>query len=507
MPAVPIHDTAVVDEPWDGPAQEAKLKTPVGKTGLQEFAWYDPNSPDTDGDDGYPDAKAGWKLPHHLVGDDGKPGAAVKNGCQAVLDRLDQTDIPDGDKAGVRRHVQHHLDALERQASAQRAEALAAALERDGDPHPAAPQANRAEPGASGEGIISSGFSDLDLARSRQAQEDDRAPLELILGKPWAITRQAAVEVATRLAMQAKSGVQIRADQIEAAVQRPSANRQAADGSEVAVIPLRGTITPRGSLFSLLFGGSGGLQGFRQQFRQAIADGNVSAVVIDIDSPGGLIDLVPETAAEIFNARGSKPIVAVCNTTCASAAYWIASAADQIVATPSAQAGSIGVFTIHEDFSKLDEAMGIKTTLISAGQFKVDGNPYEPLSKTARQALQNEVDKLYGMFTSQVGQGRGVSQKAVQAGYGRGRCLLAQDALAAGMVDRIETLEQTVSRLGGSAPNPARQLGDAIEDDEDGPSVAATETSPVAGETQDKQGGSAPSGYLSGQPARPSWAL
>lgn len=379
------------------------------------------------------------------------------------------------------------IEETPRSAAAARAEAFAAAVVNE--PEPDAVQGGNQILEA---GIVSAGYSDLDLARSG-------TPLELLLGKPWAITRPAAIEVATRLALQAQGNfrgdeqlARLQAAQIAAA--RPAVRPQAADGSEIAVIPLRGTITPRGSLFSLIFGGGGGLQLFREQFRMAVADGNVSAIVLDIDSPGGLIDLVPEATAEVLSARGVKPITAVANTTTASAAYWIASAADTVVATPSAQVGSIGVFTIHEDFSRAEQAMGIKTTIVSAGQFKTEGNPYEPLSKAAQAALQDEVDELYGMFTGQVAEGRGVSQAAVQAGYGRGRCLLADQAMQVGMIDQIGTIEQTVARMGGRASDPAPTAADLLDDDDcdDGdleaedqaPTPVAEKTSPQAGDDQ-----------------------
>lgn len=508
MPPIPTHNTAVVDEAWDASAEVAKLPADISKAiGQGEWAWYDGASPDTDNDGGYPDAKDAYKFPHHKVAD-GKPGAAVKSALDNALARLDQADIPEADKAGVRQHIQHHLDAFNKQASAARAEAIAASAEQE---HEREPEAERAPaPAPEATGVVSAGFSDLDLARG------DHAAFERLLGKPWAITREAAIEIATRLAAHGYAdATEQRVAQLEAARQAPP-RRAAADGSELAVIPLRGTITPRGSLFSLIFGGGGGLQMFREQFRQAVADGNVSAIVLDIDSPGGLIDLVPEATSEILSARGSKPIIAVANTTCASAAYWLASAADTIVATPSAQVGSIGVFTIHEDFSKMDERIGIKTTLISAGDFKTDGNPYEPLSKTARAALQQEVDDLYGMFTGQVAEGRGVSPKAVQAGYGRGRCVLADQALTLGMIDRVETLEQTVARIGGQAqdpqPTPADLIDDADVDDLDDV-AAADKASPHAGEnpaaqaTGDQDVSTPSADYLSEHSGTPEWAL
>jgi signal peptide peptidase SppA len=212
----------------------------------------------------------------------------------------------------------------------------------------------------------------------------------------------------------------------------------------------------------------------------------VSAIIIDIDSTGGLIDLVPETAAEVRAARGNgKQIVAIANTMAGSAAYWIAAQADEMVVTPSGQVGSIGVYTIHEDVSKLEERIGIKTTVISAGRFKAEGSPWEPLSRGAQQALQSNVDDLYALFVQDVAAGRGVKTAAVTAGYGEGRMVLAAQALPLKMVDRVETIEQTIIRLGGTADDdqpddddddatqPDDPDGDGDDDSEDAPEARA----------------------------------
>lgn len=229
----------------------------------------------------------------------------------------------------------------------------------------------------------------------------------------------------------------------------------------VAVLSLRGMVTPRPTFLSLLFGGGGGLQGFRASLREAVASDEIAAIVIDVDSPGGLIDLVPETAAEIRAARGSKPIVAVANTMAASAAYWLASQADELVVTPSGDVGSIGVLITHEEYSKLDERIGITTTLIHAGKHKTLGNPYEPLSDEARAMFQERVDDAYAMFVTDVAKGRGVTPAAVRQGFGEGRLVTAKRAVSQGMADRVDTFEGTVARLAGRRRG-GRAAADAI---------------------------------------------
>jgi capsid assembly protease len=219
----------------------------------------------------------------------------------------------------------------------------------------------------------------------------------------------------------------------------------------VSVVALHGIIRPWPSLLSLLFGGGGGgLVGFMEDLSTAMGDPDTSAIVLDIDSPGGLVDLVPETATQIRDMRdqGSKPIVAVANTWAASAAYWLASQAHEVICTPSGEVGSVGVYQVHYDESEAWAQIGVKPTLISAGEQKVDGNSYEPLDPEAAKAMQETVDDLYAMFVSDVAKGRGIEPPAADGkAFGGGRSYLAQRALKAGLVDRVATMSDTIRRL------------------------------------------------------------
>ena len=197
---------------------------------------------------------------------------------------------------------------------------------------------------------------------------------------------------------------------------------------------------------------------FAQRFREALANPEVGSILIDVQSPGGTVDGVQELADEIRAARGDKPIIAIANAYAASAAYWIASAADEMVVTPSGEVESIGVFAAHQEFSKMDEMLGCKTTLIAAGKFKVEGNPFEPLSEEARDAIQARVDDYYSMLVSDVAKARGVKVSDVRGGFGQGRMVGARDAVAQGMADRIDTFDNTLTRLlsGRSRPRGRR---------------------------------------------------
>jgi signal peptide peptidase SppA len=161
--------------------------------------------------------------------------------------------------------------------------------------------------------------------------------------------------------------------------------------------------------------------------RQAIDDPRVQSIVLNVNSPGGSIFGIDELAGEIFKARGEKRIVAIANSLMASAAYWIGSAADELVVTPSGEIGSIGVIGTHMDRSRSLEKEGIKMTLISAGEFKAEDSSYAPLSDEARAAMKARLDSYYGMFVETGARSRGITPARVHMNYGRGRMLTAKD--------------------------------------------------------------------------------
>ena len=247
-----------------------------------------------------------------------------------------------------------------------------------------------------------------------------------------------------------------------AATAPPKPRRSSSREPGVAVIPLQGLITPKLSMLSMLFGGSG-LHAFRENLAAAAADDEVSAIVLDVDSPGGSSAMVEETATAIQAARVAKPVISAVNCDAGSGAYWLAAQADEITITPSGMVGSIGAFILHLDQSGLNEKMGVEPTYISAGRFKVEGNPDEPLTDQAHEHLQELVDETHATFVRDVARGRGVTEKAVRQGFGEGRMVTAERALEAGMVDRIEPLESTVGRLLTQSSSPSAIVPGAHE--------------------------------------------
>lgn len=267
--------------------------------------------------------------------------------------------------------------------------------------------------------------------------------LQAVSETPWAILPGKLAVIRELLAIRA-AGERLTDEEIKAAIQGGAPRN--VRGQSVLVLPLVGTIIPRADMLTES-SGAVSIQRFQTMFRLALKNEEVDAIVLDVDSPGGQVGGVDELSQEIYEARGDKPIVAVANNLAASAAYWIASAADELVVTPSAEVGSIGVFAMHQDVSALLEREGMKVSLIAAGKYKVEGNPFEPLDDESRAAIQERVDDYYGMFIAAVARNRGVNRSAVRGGFGEGRVVGAKQAVSLGMADRIATLDETVSRL------------------------------------------------------------
>lgn len=277
--------------------------------------------------------------------------------------------------------------------------------------------------------------------------------LAALLAQVWAldpIVMHRLAEVIERHA----AGIRLDEAQIAAAVgsapQAAVARRaSAASAQGVAVIQLYGVVAHRAHMVSNISGlGGTSTELFGRSLRAALADDQVGAVVIDVDSPGGAVAGTPELADQIYRARGQgKPIVASANSLAASAAYWIASAADKFYVTPSGSVGSIGVLAAHEDRSEEAARTGRKVSYITAGRFKAEGNPHEPLADEARAEVQRMVDHAYGVMVDSIARNRGVTAQAVRDGFGEGRVFHAEQALAAGMVDGVETFDDTLARM------------------------------------------------------------
>lgn len=272
--------------------------------------------------------------------------------------------------------------------------------------------------------------------------------LELALAAPWAIQPEYALIVQSVLAERV-AGAVVAETEIAArlAAAAPASRSSTGAQASVAVLPIVGVISHRMELLTQVSARGTSPHLLAERFRAALQDPGVHSLVLDIDSPGGSVFGLDELATEIRAARGRKPIIAVANAIAASAAYWIAAQADELVVTPTGQVGSIGVYSMHENIRELLAKEGREITLVAYGEYKTEGNPFEPLTEEAKGAAKAEVEAYGEMFVKAVARGRGVPVDTVRASFGKGRMVLAKDAVERGMADRVATFDEVVLDL------------------------------------------------------------
>ena len=249
-----------------------------------------------------------------------------------------------------------------------------------------------------------------------------------------------------------------------------------ADG--VALIPVLDTLVNRGAWLDSRSGLTS-YEGLAAQIRAAASDAEVGSILLDISSPGGEAAGMASLADLVRQVRDTKPVTAFVNDMAASAAYGIASAASEIVISPTSTVGSIGVVMLHADRSGELAAQGVKPTLIFAGSHKVDGNPFEPLSDAVRADLQASVDAHYRQFLDTVAAGRGRKLTTDMARATEARTFIGADAVRIGLVDRIASFDEVLTSLSQTtrpSGRTARKGGISMSTEE---MVVAAEATPA----------------------------
>lgn len=205
--------------------------------------------------------------------------------------------------------------------------------------------------------------------------------------------------------------------------------------AKVMVIPVQGVLTKDSSWAGTTYAS------IADAAEEAAADPAVKRIVLAVDSPGGEVTGLPETAAVLNRVAKVKPLHAMVEGTSASAAYWLTSQASDITMSPSSELGSVGVRIMHADISKMLEDAGIKITEMHAGEFKTEWSPFQPLSEGAKADMQKRIDSVHGEFLKDVGQGRGVraTRNITAAQYGGGRLFSAKDAMGHGLADAVQS--------------------------------------------------------------------
>lgn len=287
-----------------------------------------------------------------------------------------------------------------------------------------------------------------------------------IITSPWAILPNTLDEIHNIYVTHLR-GEKIDIDGVEARLGRSLNNETdemiVVDG--VALITVEGAIVKRANMFTRVSGGVS-TEILAGQIEQAISDDSVRSILLDIDSPGGTVDGTFELADRIYEMRGAKPIVALANGLMASAAYAIGAATDAIYMTgDTTHVGSIGVVSTHTDRSAYDKDKGLVTTEIYAGKYKRLVSQHKPLSTEGLESIQESVDYLYSVFVDRVSKFRGVAVSTVLDDMADGRLFIGQQALDAGLVDGVSTIDALVATL-SEGRLPGKSITVAVSGDD-----------------------------------------
>lgn len=211
----------------------------------------------------------------------------------------------------------------------------------------------------------------------------------------------------------------------------------------VAMIPFSGAVAKRATIWSALFGGSAVTSDTRKVIAAVKADPAIHSAILVIDSPGGTVDGVSDLAADVADLNLTKPVCAYAEDMCASAAYWIGSQAGRIVGNATANVGSIGVFAVVPDVSRLAKNLGIEMNVVKSVAGKGGGTMGAPVTDAQLAEVRRMVDAIHAQFVAAVNAGR----KRDMTSVADGRVHMGQDAVALGLLDAIEPLSACIEKM------------------------------------------------------------
>lgn len=233
----------------------------------------------------------------------------------------------------------------------------------------------------------------------------------------------------------------------------------------IGVVAIEGPILRKPDLFARIFFGATGSEDIGAALREAAGRDDIKAVFLHIDSPGGTVAGTPELADAVAALDKKKPVYAFSSGLMCSAAYWVASQARAIYATPSAQVGSIGVVQAVVDNSAALDKAGIKVEVFSVGKYKAMGAPGTPLTDDQRELISSNLAEIAGEFhAAVVAKGRAIPADAMEGQTFSGK--QAQRHNLAGMVpDRAEAMRRLRVYHAAPVDTGSRAMDTTIEDE------------------------------------------
>ena len=216
---------------------------------------------------------------------------------------------------------------------------------------------------------------------------------------------------------------------------------------EVGVIAIKGSLTNRDSWYNRYIGVTS-YGDIRNALTYAAGQPGIKAILLDIDSGGGAVNGVADASSLIqLIDKNVKPIYAFTDGTMCSAAYWLGCSARETYSSNVSTVGSIGVIATHMEYSKALKEAGVGVTVIRAGEFKALANSVEPLSDKAKTQLQTQLNSAYQVFLEHVADCRNTTVNLCDANMAQGREFFGKDALAAGLVDGIESFDSVMTKI------------------------------------------------------------
>ena len=180
-----------------------------------------------------------------------------------------------------------------------------------------------------------------------------------------------------------------------------------------------------------------------EEIKAVYKNDKVKGVVVRINSPGGGVAPSQEIYAELRRLAAIKPVVASLSSVAASGGYYIAAAADKIVANPGTLTGSIGVIMDFSNMQGLFEKIGLKNHVIKSGKYKDIGSPNRDMTLDERKLLQNVIDNVYNQFVLAIVEGRGLEKEAVKK-FADGRIFSGEQALELKLVDSLGSITDAI---------------------------------------------------------------
>jgi signal peptide peptidase SppA len=214
----------------------------------------------------------------------------------------------------------------------------------------------------------------------------------------------------------------------------------------VGVIQIKGPTTNKTSWYDE-YGKRATYPAIREALVAAAQHAEITKILLDIDSGGGAVSGVADTASLIREVSKVKPVTAFTDGSMFSAAYWLGASAGKVYMSKAAGAGSIGVIATHMDLSGMFKEMGITPTVVRAGKFKALANEMEPLSDKGREQIQAALDATYTVFVEHVAAMRGVDYAKADSTMAQGKEFYGDAAVSAGLIDGVSTYDKVFSKL------------------------------------------------------------